>query len=469
MQVRDGPAAVRGDARRGNATGREAGKAAEGEPRVRRPAALPDSNPSRKEDSCFADSSLSRCFSWWRSPRLRSPPTSRSASKARRRRSSAQPSRRVTADNALQALDAASTAGEFYYGMTTSSFGDYVSQIGKYPASESTGWVFKVNGVSPPVGADKVTLKDGDVVLWYYATFGPAGGPPTLELQRLPANCYVVQSVTDAGKRTRSANATLARRRQALQDEERPRLHRQARRASCARPRPARSGRTPSSDPARARRARRPRPPRRLRWRRRGGGDGDAVGHARPRCRGAARREGRRGADADARARLEGRRSRRATAAASSRRSTVSPAASRISATGSGSSTATRATGARRPTGSATATSPGSTTAAGSGRERRASSSAPSRSRSCTATTGRRVPLPSASRARGRGADELAREIGAASVEPLGTPAPDGANVLELRDGPDGATAELLGQNAGDPFRLVLSGDPELTRRYEVR
>ena len=46
-------------------------------------------------------------------------------------------------------------------------------------------------------------------MLWYYATFGPAGGPPTLELQRLPANCYVVESVTDAGKRTRSANATL--------------------------------------------------------------------------------------------------------------------------------------------------------------------------------------------------------------------------------------------------------------------
>ena len=50
----------------------------------------------------------------------------------------------VTADHALQALDAASTAGEFYYGMTTSSFGDYVSQIGKYPASESTGWVLSL-------------------------------------------------------------------------------------------------------------------------------------------------------------------------------------------------------------------------------------------------------------------------------------------------------------------------------------
>jgi hypothetical protein len=116
---------------------------------------------------------------------------------------------RITADNALQALDVASTAGEFYYGMTTSSFGDYVSQIGKYGASGTSGWAFKVNGVSPPVGADKVTLKDGDVVLWYYATFGNTGGPLTLELQRLPANCYVVESVNDTGKRARAANATL--------------------------------------------------------------------------------------------------------------------------------------------------------------------------------------------------------------------------------------------------------------------
>jgi hypothetical protein len=116
---------------------------------------------------------------------------------------------RITADNALQALDVASTAGEFYYGMTTSSFGDYVSQIGKYAAAGTSGWAFKVNGVSPPVGADKVTLKDGDVVLWYYATFGNAGGPPTLELQRLPANCYVVESVNDAGKRAHAANAIL--------------------------------------------------------------------------------------------------------------------------------------------------------------------------------------------------------------------------------------------------------------------
>ena len=115
----------------------------------------------------------------------------------------------IQAGNALQALDVASTAGEFHYGLTAGSFGDYVSQIGKYAAGGSAGWVFKVNGVSPPVGADKVVLADGDVVLWYYATFGPTGGPPTLELQRLPANCYLVQSVNDSGKRTRAAGATL--------------------------------------------------------------------------------------------------------------------------------------------------------------------------------------------------------------------------------------------------------------------
>ena len=66
-------------------------------------------------------------------------------------------------------------------------------------------------------------------------------------------------------------------------------------------------------------------------------------------------------------------------------------------------------------------------------------------------------------------ATRLARQIGADSIEPLGTPVPDGANVLEIRSGTAGATAKLLGENAGDPVRLVLHGDPELTRTYEVR
>lgn len=68
---------------------------------------------------------------------------------------------------------------------------------------------------------------------------------------------------------------------------------------------------------------------------------------------------------------------------------------------------------------------------------------------------------------RGR-AQRLAREIGAESVEPLGTAVPPEANLLEVREGPAGAQAELLGESAGDPVRLVVTGMPELTRRYSI-
>jgi len=114
----------------------------------------------------------------------------------------------VDAANALEALDAASLAGEFYFHVTATSFGPYVDQIGRYPAAASSGWVFKVDGVSPPVGADKVTLKDGDTVLWYWATFGPSGGPPTLELKR-NGRCYSVFAQDDNGKTTTAAGAVL--------------------------------------------------------------------------------------------------------------------------------------------------------------------------------------------------------------------------------------------------------------------
>jgi Domain of unknown function (DUF4430) len=112
--------------------------------------------------------------------------------------------------SALDALDSASLAGEFYYHVTTTSFGPYVDQVGRYVAGDSNGWVFKVNGVSPPVGADKVTLKDGDRVLWYWATFGPKGGPPTLSLRAGPKrNCYRVLAQDDTGKTTPARGARL--------------------------------------------------------------------------------------------------------------------------------------------------------------------------------------------------------------------------------------------------------------------
>ena len=112
--------------------------------------------------------------------------------------------------NALDALESASALGEFYYHVTVSSFGPYVDQVGLFPAVGQTGWVFKLNGASPPVGADKAVLKDGDSVLWYWAQFGIAGGPKTLVLARVgKSNCYRVQAQDDNGARTAALGAVL--------------------------------------------------------------------------------------------------------------------------------------------------------------------------------------------------------------------------------------------------------------------
>jgi Domain of unknown function (DUF4430) len=63
----------------------------------------------------------------------------------------------------------------------------------------------------------------------------------------------------------------------------------------------------------------------------------------------------------------------------------------------------------------------------------------------------------------------LGSEVGAASVEPLGTAVPRGANVLEVRSGAPSMRAELVGESAGDPVRFVVTGFPgKPTRRYAL-
>ena len=111
--------------------------------------------------------------------------------------------------NALDALDAASVVGEFYFHVQATSFGPYVDQVGRYAGAGTTGWVFKVNGKSPPVGADQVVLQAGDTVLWYWAQFGVAGGPKTLVLKRTKLNCYAATLQDDNGVETPAAGAVL--------------------------------------------------------------------------------------------------------------------------------------------------------------------------------------------------------------------------------------------------------------------
>jgi Domain of unknown function (DUF4430) len=107
----------------------------------------------------------------------------------------------VGANTAFGALERASQRGEFFYATLTFSFGSFVDQIGRLGGTASTGWVYKVNGISPPVGATDYVLKEGDRVLWYYAKFGPTGGPKTLviEKRRRPKLCFTARQQDDAG------------------------------------------------------------------------------------------------------------------------------------------------------------------------------------------------------------------------------------------------------------------------------
>ena len=115
----------------------------------------------------------------------------------------------VSAASPLEALRAASFLGEFYTHVASTSFGNYVDQVGLYPGAGSAGWVFKVDGASPPVGADKVTLKDGDRVLWYYADFGASGGPKTLRLVHANGTCYRALAEDDGGVGVSATGAVL--------------------------------------------------------------------------------------------------------------------------------------------------------------------------------------------------------------------------------------------------------------------
>jgi len=116
---------------------------------------------------------------------------------------------RQTGQTPFGALERASRAGEFYYHASEFSFGPFVDRIGRFPSSGSAGWVYKVNHVSPPVGANAYRLQAGDEVLWYFARFGPQGGPKTLDLVRTRAGCFRALLADDNGKKRRASDVVF--------------------------------------------------------------------------------------------------------------------------------------------------------------------------------------------------------------------------------------------------------------------
>ena len=247
MQVRDGPAAVRGDALRHDATGPRLGKAAEGEPRVRRPAGRPPyRSPRGRRNRGQARHSARRVL---RSscPRLRSRRPSRSASKGKTQTLFAPTEVTVTASNALDALEQASISGELYYHVTVTGLrrvrrpGRPLRRL-RLERLGVQGRRRLAAGRRRPGGAEG--RRPRALVL---REFGPNGGPPTLELNAAAGGCYVAQALRRQRQgRLRSSDLVLhigSSRTMAAQTGRRSARGR-TRACSCARPPTARCDRT---------------------------------------------------------------------------------------------------------------------------------------------------------------------------------------------------------------------------------
>jgi hypothetical protein len=114
----------------------------------------------------------------------------------------------LTQPTALGALERASRKGEFYYRLRSFGFGLFVDRIGRREGVGSAGWAYKVNGVSPPVGADQYVVREGDRVLWYWADFAN-GSPATLDVVRRGPECFRALAVDDQGDRTAAQGVTF--------------------------------------------------------------------------------------------------------------------------------------------------------------------------------------------------------------------------------------------------------------------
>lgn len=78
----------------------------------------------------------------------------------------------VTAATALEIVQKGASICNYSYTITQESFGPYLRQIASDAASGMTGWLYFVNYISPPIGANDYILKTGEEVLWYYGDWG---------------------------------------------------------------------------------------------------------------------------------------------------------------------------------------------------------------------------------------------------------------------------------------------------------
>ena len=223
MQVRDGPAAVRGDAPAPSkplaiGPGRRRGR----EPRVRRPAARLQLEPLAEGGFVLQASLLfvavARDGAACSSPR---PSALRVHVRVEGKTQHDLRLDRADADRQGERARRARLGQRRPASSTTTSrptsFGPYVDQIGRYVAGGSTGWVFKVNGVSPPVGRRRRRAEGRRPRALVLGHVRPDRRPDDALLRAgtQKRNCYRVLAQDDTGKTQAGARGDAARRRAA--------------------------------------------------------------------------------------------------------------------------------------------------------------------------------------------------------------------------------------------------------------
>ena len=78
----------------------------------------------------------------------------------------------ISADTALNIVENGSSVCGYTYTIQDTAFGPYLSAINSEQAQGMSGWMYFVNNISQPVGAQDYILNEGDEVLWYYGEWG---------------------------------------------------------------------------------------------------------------------------------------------------------------------------------------------------------------------------------------------------------------------------------------------------------
>lgn len=116
---------------------------------------------------------------------------------------------------ALCTLDEAARLGAFPYQLQSFAWGLFIDGVNdewSVLAPPYPGWLYRVNGVSPPVGADALDVSDGDEVLWYYGTYDASPVAVAVSSRALPVgNVLTVRArqLDAAGAATPLPGATV--------------------------------------------------------------------------------------------------------------------------------------------------------------------------------------------------------------------------------------------------------------------